>query len=230
MIIPGKVTSIDPGGATIRVPFTAAMVQKECSEAMVFLPDGRKITPEQRRKAWALVGEIAAWGGYQSREREQLNADLKRKFLLERMDELTAKAIRTFSLGDVDIETASMYITFLIDFVLEHNVPTKQPLIELCDDIQAAVYSATVHKRCIVCGKPATLHHVDRVGMGNNRDDICHVGMRAQPHCWPSGQDGHHPEIHRIGDQAFLDKYHLEPIVIDDKIASLYRLGRRKRM
>jgi hypothetical protein len=76
-----------------------------------------------------------------------------------------------------------------------------------------------IHKRCIVCGKRADLHHVDRVGMGGDRHDMCHIGMRALPLCRE-----HHNEAHQHGDTALMDKYHLETIVIDEKIAKKYRL------
>jgi hypothetical protein len=59
--------------------------------------------------------------------------------------------------------------------------------------------------------------------MGGNRDDMCHIGMECLPLCRE-----HHMEAHQHGDRALMDKYHLEPITIDEKIAKLYRLGRRK--
>lgn len=227
MIKRGIITSIEEDWITIRVPFDLRVIETQCREAQVFLPDGRTISPEQRRKAWALIGEIAAWGGYlTAQDKDTLNGHMKRKFLVERMDELTAKAIQQFSLGNVDMETASLYISFLVDFCMENDVPTRQPIIDLCDDVQRAVYSALLHKRCIVCGKPATIHHVDRVGMGRNREEICHIGMRALPLCWNDDGSGHHQEAHRIGDVALCDRYHLESVIIDEKIARRYKMSR----
>lgn len=118
--------------------------------------------------------------------------------------------------------TARMFITYLIEFVLEFDVPLKMPLTEVCDDILKAVYACLMHKKCIVCGQKTELHHVDRVGMGGNRDDMIHIGMECLPLC-----SDHHREAHDHGDRALMDKYHLEPIKIDEKIARLYRLGRR---
>lgn len=222
----GQIVDVDARWMYLRVPYIPEYVHQDMREATVFLPDGRRISPEQRRKAWALVGEVTAWAGYKASEKEDVNNNLKRDFLLRRVDELTAKAIGKFSLSDVDMATASQYISFLVDFVIENEVPTHQPITELCDDIQQAVYSSMIHKRCIVCGKKATLHHVDRVGMGNDRREICHIGMRALPLCWGTGAEGHHQEAHRIGDRALCEKYHLEPVVIDEKIAKVYRLGK----
>lgn len=189
----------------------------------VLWQDCRTISPDQRRKAWALIGEIAAFGGYLGAgDREQLNQDMKRQFLIERVDDLTAEVIQRFSLSDVDMTTARMYITFLVDFCIEHGVPTRQPLWDLSDDIEAYVYHCSVNQVCAVCRRHAGVHHVDSVGMGRNREEICHVGMLHLPLCW--GVGGHHQELHEIGDKAFLEKYHLVPIPIDDRIAKIYKL------
>ena len=192
-------------------------------EVTVLWQDSRQISPEQRRKAWAIIGEIAAFAGYIGQgDKEQLNADMKRKFLIERVDDLTAEAIRKFSLSDVDMTTARMYITFLIDFCIEHGVPTNQPLWELADDVEAYVYHCSVNKMCAVCRKHAGIHHVDTVGMGRNRNDIDHIGMMHIPLCW--GVGGHHQEVEQIGNRAFFEKYHLVPIPIDERIAKIHKL------
>lgn len=193
------------------------------ADVTVLWRDAREISPEQRRKAWALIGEIAAFAGYMTNaDKSQLNDDLKRKFLLDRADELTAKAIERFSLSDVDMTTARLYITFLVDFCIEHGVPTKQPLWEMSDDIEAYVYQCSVHQVCAVCRRHAGVHHVEAVGMGRDRGGINHLGMLHLPLCW--GVSGHHQEAHQIGTRAFLDKYHLVPIPIDEKIAKIYKL------
>ena len=185
--------------------------------------DARTISPEQRRKAWALIGEIAAFAGYVGAgDREQLNADMKRQFLIKHVDELTAEAIKRFSLSDIDMTTARLYITFLVDFCIEHGVPTKLPLWEMADDIEQYVYKCSVLKLCAVCRKHAGIHHVDTVGMGRNRDTIDHIGMMHLPLCW--GVGGHHQEVEQIGNRAFLEKYHLVPIPIDERIAKIHKL------
>ena len=222
----GKIVDADANWLTIRVPYTPEYVRQDMQDAVVFLPDGRKHSIDQHGKVWALIGEIALWAGYKAHESSQVNALMKRDFLLQRFDRLSAAAIKEFSMSDVDVSTASLYIDWLVEFILENNIPTKRPVTELCEDVQAAVYSAMMHKRCIVCGGKATLHHVDRVGMGNDRREICHIGMRALPLCW--GINGHHNEAHRIGDRALCEKYHLEPVVIDEKIARAYRLGKKE--
>ena len=209
------------GGMVVKT--TRPPAENISDDVMVLWHDSRTISPEQRRKAWALIGEISAAYGYLSAgDREQLNADLKRQFLIQRMDELTAEAIKRFSLSDCDQTTARLYITYLIDFVVEHDIPTKEMTAELCEDIEAYVYQCVMHKRCCICRKPADLHHVDRVGMGRNRDDIVHVGMEAITLC-----RDHHREAHDHGDARLLERYHLVPITITDEIAKRLNLRRQ---
>lgn len=217
MIVHGHITNASPQGLTISVPYDPRFVSQQWDEVTVDIPDGRRISPEQRRKAYALMGEIAAWAGM---EPEEVKLTAKHDFVTNHLEGLYKEL---FSLGTCDMTTARLYITYLIDFVLEFDIPLKMPLLDVCDDVQKAVYACLMHKKCIICGKPCDLHHVDRVGMGRDRNDICHIGMECLPLCRE-----HHIEAHQHGDQALIDRYHLETVTIDDKIAKLYKLSRKK--
>lgn len=200
---------------TVRPP-----VDNLSDEATILWHDARQISPEQRRKAWALIGEIAAWAGYiKAGDKTDLNTMLKGEFLRARVDALQAEAIKAFSLSDVDMTTARMYIDWLVEFCIVNHVPTHQPLYELADDLSAYAYACAMRKVCAVCRSPGELHHIDRVGMGRNRDEIDHLGMEALPLCRE-----HHMEAHQHGDPALMEKYHLQPITIDEKICRTYRL------
>jgi hypothetical protein len=129
-----------------------------------------------------------------------------------------------FSLSDCSREVARLYITWLIDFCLLHDIPCGEPLWKLAEDIPKYVYMSLVHKRCAVCGQKAELHHVDAVGSGRNRKEICHIGMRVLPLCRI-----HHTEIHKIGREDFLSRYILEPVKVDERIQEVYHLGRKAR-
>jgi hypothetical protein len=219
-----NIVAIRPDGIYWRTPYDPEVVRQECRTGKLYIPDGRDLSDQQRRNIWAMIGEIASHSGYKgAQEKKQLNNAMKKDFLLAFFDRLTAAAIGDFSIGNVDMTTAAMYQEFLINVILENNIPTRQPILEYSDDIQKTVYACLMHKKCIICGSKCDLHHVDRVGMGNNRDDICHIGMECLPLCRE-----HHMEAHQHGDRALMDKYHLEPVTIDEKIAKLYRLGRRK--
>ena len=214
-IIGGRIVEAGPGYIVVRAPYdnTQRMIRREYEEVQIGLVDGRRITPEQRRKAFALVGEIAAYTGY---ERDEAHLTLKHEFMNKHLDQLQKEL---FSLSDCDVTTAREYISYLIDFCLTFDVPTKVPLTELCDDVERYVYACLIHKKCCVCGKKAELHHVDRVGMGNNRNEIVHEGRRCLPLCRE-----HHTEVDHLGDVRLCERYHVTPVKIDERIIKTYRL------
>lgn len=214
-IIGGRIVEAGPGYIVVRAPYdnTQRMIRREYEEVQIGLVDGRRITPEQRRKAFALVGEIAAYTGY---ERDEAHLTLKHEFISKHLDQLQKEL---FSLSDCDVTTAKEYISYLIDFCLTFDVPTKVPLTELCDDVERYVYACLIHKKCCVCGKKAELHHVDRVGMGNNRNEIVHEGRRCLPLCRE-----HHTEVDHLGDVRLCERYHVTPLKIDERIIKTYRL------
>lgn len=195
-----------PGG--VMVATTRPDVPNLSDDVDVIWRDMRRISPEQRRKAYALMGEIAAWSGDTP---ENVKAALKMDF---RLKALEAMEKRLFSLSDCDMTTARLFITYLIDFMLENDVPSSRPLAEYADDVERYVYACLIHKKCAVCGRKAELHHVDRVCMGRDRREICHIGMQALPLCRE-----HHQEAHQHGDATLLEKYHLAAVAIDERIA-----------
>lgn len=217
----GEIVDIDEAGVlTIRapVPDIARAIVRKYKTAEIILPDGRRISPEQRRKCYALLGEIAEYvDGVRNAETvDEQKELLKLNFMLERMESTERKM---FSLADCDMSTAREFITYLIDFIIRNDIPTRFPLIEQCEDIQRYVYTCLLNKKCAVCGRRADLHHVDVIGMGNNRQKVSHIGRKALPLCRE-----HHIEIHASGLQPFLGKYHLETVEIDKKIAKVYGL------
>ena len=221
-IIQGKITDFCRDGTIViraKLPDILRACEREYSEVQVGLPDARTISPVQRRKAWALMGEIAAWSGDSP---DHINLILKHRFM---KDALQSMEKELFSLSNCDITTAREYISYLIDFILAYDIPTATMLCELCDDVERYVYACLIHRKCAVCGRKAELHHVDRVGMGRDRHDICHIGMEALPLC-----EEHHRlnGIHQMGDERFMDKYHLAPVKIDEKVAKVYRLRKDK--
>lgn len=217
----GKVIET-PGSLTIQ---TARPDAENLSDTVTVLwQDCRTISPEQRRKAWALIGEIAAATGYIGQgDKSDLNTMLKAEFLRARIDKLQAEAIKAFSLSDVDMTTARLYIDWLVEFCVVNDIPTKQPLVEYAEDIGAYIYACVMHKQCAVCGRrPSDLHHWERVGMGADRTEINHIGLMCEPLCRV-----HHTECHTMAQAEFDEKYHIYPIKIDEKIAKLYKLGRK---
>lgn len=192
---------------------TRPPVDNLSNEVLVYWQDSRARTLEQIRKAWALMGEIAE---YQGQGKDDVYREQSTAFSLKHLEILQGEL---FHLSTATVSTARAFINLLIEIILEYGIPTKEPLYGLCDDIERYVYACLMNKKCAVCGKKTELHHYDHVGMGRNRREIDHIGMRAYPLCRE-----HHEEIHLIGEMAFDEKYHLVPIAIDQKIAKKYNL------
>ena len=108
--------------------------------------------------------------------------------------------------------------------MIEHDIPSKIPLYEQCEDIYRYVYSCALKKRCAISGRRAELHHVDAVGMGRDRDDIIHIGMRVLPL-----SREYHTLAHTKGNDWLLNEYHLEPITVDKQIAKVYKLNTKEK-
>lgn len=75
---------------------------------------------------------------------------------------------------------------------------------------------------CITGKKGAQIHHVDRIGMGGNRETMCQVGMRIVPLSADL-----HTMIHQSGgEDEFYEKHHITPIKLTEKMCEHLKLGR----
>ena len=200
-----------PSGVVVYT--TRPPVDNLSDEVLVYWQDSRARTLEQIRKAWALMGEIAE---YQGQGKDDVYREQSTAFSLKHLEILQGEL---FHLSTATVSTARAFINLLVEIIIEYGIPTKEPLYGLCDDIERYVYACLMNKKCAVCGRKTELHHYDHVGLGRNRREIDHIGMRAYPLCRE-----HHEEIHMIGERAFDEKYHLVPIAIDQKIAKKYNL------
>lgn len=213
-ITDGNVYGMLPDGRAL----VATMLPDDTDTAVrVFWSDKQKITPNQRKKIFAIVSEIACWSGYSPEDaRKGLMAD----FLRKNIETLQMSAISLAVGGNCDKGTASLYIDYLINFCLENGVPTARPLQEYADDLSKYTYAALMHKKCLICGQKADVHHCEgsMVGMGRNRKTMIHVGLELMPLCRK-----HHDECHKIGQKVFDEKYHVIGIVADERICK--RLG-----
>lgn len=214
-ILDGKIADYSNGIITAKADFnnTERFCRISPVECLIVLKDSRMITAEQRKKAYALLGEIADYMGEMPEYTKRL---FKLKFI---HDELKGMADEVFSLSNCDVTIAHDFITYLIDFIIAHEIPTKVPLAELCEDVEKFVYSCAMKKICCVCGKKAELHHYDAIGSRYDRDKPIHEGLRALPLCRE-----HHIRAHEISKETFLEEYHLQPITIDKSICKKWRL------
>ena len=220
----GMIKDITPRGEAIIIaplPNLENAFYRQYSEVEVIYQDSRRITSEQRRKIYALIGEITEFvaGIKDAGTIEDTKESLKWDFVLERME---SQERRLFSLSDCDMTTASAFISYLIDFIIKNDIPTMISLRDQCEDIGKYVYSCLANKKCAVCGQDGELHHCEgsRIGIGSDRQEVSHLGRRAICLCRK-----HHAECHN--DEAkFLDKWHLSAIPLDERLCKIYQLNR----
>ena len=207
-MLKGKVVDISPDGvATVKVQVPLGQfLHREVKEVYVEMIDSRPLSDKQRRMCYAMIGAIADWAGSGT---EEVKEAFKLDFWAERVDTLADKI---FSLSDAPMSLVAEFQRFLVAFILTHDVPTKFPLREYVDDIEAYTYFCLVRRKCAVCGKRAEGHHIDAIGMGNDRTEEQHEGREVMSLCRE-----HHTEIHTIGYGAFMKKYHLNGGVPADR-------------
>ena len=229
MLLNGRITGYDGENLTIVVPCKSAdlLMNQEITNCEVRLLDGRTISAIQRRKIFALVRDIADWATW-AKDKRQYREVLRQLQLLYLIDSTDTESVRhqleyhycdllninLFSLSTCDVSTARDFISYLIDLVIENDIPCRDSLLNRCDDIDRYLYSCVEHRKCAICGHKADIHEVERVGMGRDRRQIHHLGQLVQPLCRQ-----HHCEVDQLGQISFNAKYHLsEGIRLDENL------------
>lgn len=216
--IKGRIVDYNPKTQelTIKAVYTdwKLMVKRQYKEVSIQMIDDRPISDKQRRTCYKLLKEIAKHTGMGLDPTKEWT---KHKFVTE---ELNQPGDMTFSLSNAPMSLVCAYQRFLVNFILDWDIPCSFSLLDFVDDVESYIYACLVHKKCCICGQHSDLHHVDRVGMGGDREEMVHEGMEALPLC-----RGHHSELHQIGDLEFYALYHITKGVILDKfLCQLYRL------
>lgn len=168
--------------------------RKSSRRAELTVYDGRLITPDQRKKIYAMINDISAWTGYYPDELKE-----KMKYLYI---EKTGKEM--FSLATCSIETAGQFLDVIIDFSLANSIPLRESALERTGDIFNYLVSCIHHKRCCICGRPADIHHLDAIGMGNDRKHYDDSGNEIIALCRK-----HHTIAHTKGRESFCSLYHV---------------------
>lgn len=179
----------------------------DCGEALeidVRLMDRRHITDQQRKFIFALCNEISYYTGD---DKEYIR-------LLMQQYNSNLRGIEVESLSTCSMTYANGLIDTIINFCIDREIPfAKELIIEngyTFDEKQT--YAMALKRVCVICGQRADIHHVDHIGMGNDRNKISHIGKKALPLCRK-----HHTECHIKGNE-FYDMYHLTPFMIDKKM------------
>lgn len=187
----------------IHIPEKVAyyFTDKRCRSAQIRLDDGRRITAEQRKKAYATMKDIAAYTGYLPEEQKEWL-----KYL-----HISRTGSDYFSLSDCSVDTAREFINTILDYALEEGVPLSDLGINRTDDIGKYLYFCIRHKKCAVCGRTGEIHHVDAIGMGRDRRKVDDSGSRKICLCRT-----HHTIAHTKGMDRFEQMYHVYGIIIKD--------------
>ncbi len=167
--------------------------EKQIQRVEVRFDDGRHISAEQRRKAYATIRDIADYTGYLPEEMKEL---MKIEYILRKNGDY-------ISLSDCTMEQAREFINTLIEFALDWDIPLSEQALERTDDIGRYLYYCLKTRHCCICGKPdSDIHHEDTIGMGNDRRVYDDRGNKKICLCRI-----HHGLAHQKGVEAFRKMY-----------------------
>lgn len=169
-----------------------AILRKRIKDCMVWLDDGRHISAEQRKKAYATINDIADFTGY-------LPEEMKERLKVEH---IIRTGCKEFSLSDCTMDTAREFINTMLDLALEMGIPLRDFGGNRTDDIDHYLWACLKNRKCAVCGRTGEIHHVDAIGMGNDRTEVDDSDSRKICLCRI-----HHTEAHAVGMTEFEERY-----------------------
>lgn len=177
------------------------LCRKHIHRAEIRFDDGRHISADQRKKAYATIRDISDYTGYFPEEQKEW---LKYLHISRTGDDY-------FSLSSCSMDTAREFINTILEYAIEEGIPLSDCAINRTDDIGRYLYYCLIHKKCAVCGRDGEIHHVDAIGMGNDRRKVDDSNYRKICLCRT-----HHTIAHQRGMQAFTEMYKVYGIVVKD--------------
>ena len=106
---------------------------------------------------------------------------------------------KVISLSDCTITEAREYINTLMEYSLKEGLILTESGLKRTD---AYLIQCIRYKRCCICGKTAEIHHVDAIGMGNDRRHVDDSEKKIAALCRI-----HHSLAHQKGWVQFADAY-----------------------
>lgn len=167
--------------------------KRQCREIQVGVYDGRTISPAQRRKAYATLGDISNHTGYTVEAAKEI-------MKVEHM--LRVKSCEMISLADCTMTEAREFINTLMEYALREGIILTENGFNRTDDIDTYLIQCIRYRRCCVCGQSAEIHHVDAIGMGHDRRHVDDSDKRIAALCRK-----HHTISHQKGWEQFADSY-----------------------
>lgn len=176
--------------------------------------DNRRITQSQRGKIFALINDLCDYTGDLPEEWER-----HFKWCVSRTFD-----IPDFSLSDCSVTTGNLMIEYILNFLFEENIPFRTKTWDSIPSDFPKQRLAIMHRKCVLCGKPADIAHYTAVG-NRSRKLVDHRKLWFMSLCRK-----HHTEQHTVGIMTFCKRYHIKPIKLSE--SDLIHLGvmTRKRM
>lgn len=177
------------------------LVRKGIRRAELRFDDGRHISAEQRKKAYATIRDIAEYTGFLPEEQKEW---LKYLHMVNTGDSY-------FSLSDCSMDMAREFINTILEYAIQEGIPLSEEAVNRTDDIGRYLYFCLAHKKCAICGRPGEIHHEDAIGMGNDRRKIDDSKHKKICLCRM-----HHTIAHQKGVEDFKKMYKVYGIVAED--------------
>lgn len=180
------------------------------------IDDKRHISPDQRKKIWALINDFCNYTG-------DVPKDIEERF---KWQVQMIFGIDHFSLSSCSKTVGNYMILTILDFMFREDIPFRTKIWDSLDSDYLRAVLSLRDRVCVICGRPhAQLCHYRAVGIGRNRRTIDERKMLFMSMC-----SDHHMEQHRIGIQSFLLKYHIKPIRLTDDQLVRYHILTKKRL
>ena len=192
-----------------------AVNRKATGKAILYLEDRDKISDEQRKLLFAL------WRDYETYTGVPLDA-VEAWFKYQYMLHTDLDRLPSVSRGGMSKQTATDFVTFTLEYLLNNGIPFAQADWYKGADIQRVCYAMLIKRICFVCGKEhSDVHHLNgsTIGMGNDREKVNHIGRWVACLCRED-----HGKIHTGGERALFSKHHIVPIKLDAETVQILGL------
>ena len=176
--------------------------QKCIKKAEMRFDDGRSISIEQRKKAYATIRDIADYTGYLPEEQKEW---LKYLYIQKTGDDY-------ISLSDCSMDQAREFINVILEYAIESGIQLSEQAINRTDDIGKYLYFCIKHKKCAICGQDGEIHHEDAIGMGNDRKTLDDSNHKKICLCRK-----HHTIAHQMGVERFTKMYKVYGIIVKEE-------------
>lgn len=178
------------------------LVDKHIKKAEMRFDDGRLISADQRKMAYATIRDIADYTGYLPEEQKEW---LKYLYI--------AKTGGNYlSLSDCTMDEAREFINVILEYAIENGVQLTDQAMNRTQDIGKYLYFCIKHRKCAVCGLQGEIHHEDTIGMGNNRKTLDDSKHKKICLCRT-----HHTIAHQMGVDRFQKSYKIYGIKVEDE-------------